>query len=300
MFGLGLFVLWGVYRFSFAPASPESLTPIPLGQYWQAISFQLGHQGSGHTSYLLGMTSGDGWWYYYPIAFLVKTSLPLLLLLGLALSRGRFDRDELFLALPAGLFFLVSMTQNLNLGIRYLLPIYPLLIILVGRILAREWPGRGRMWVKGLVVTLAVWAAAEGHATRRTTWPTSANSRAGPAAAAGCWRTPISSGTGLPPIVRPGSGPIRRRRRCASPISGRPTSPATACRRSGFPTSAPRTRRNPGSGTRARPGRARLDRHQRELPQEAPPHLPLAADLTSRSGARLLDSHLPHPHHDRD
>ena len=102
VFGLGLFVLWGVYRFSLAPASPQSLTPIPLGQYWQAISFQLGHQGSGHTSYLLGMTSGDGWWYYYPIAFLVKTSLPLLLLLGLALSRGRFDRDEVFLGSRPG------------------------------------------------------------------------------------------------------------------------------------------------------------------------------------------------------
>ena len=54
------------------------------------------------------------------------------------------------------------MTQNLNLGIRYLLPIYPLLIILVGRALTREWPGRGRGWAKGLVVALVVWAAAEG------------------------------------------------------------------------------------------------------------------------------------------
>jgi len=160
--GLALLTLWAVYRFSSAPvsASPGALS-LPLGSYLQSISFQLNHQQSGHPAYLFGMVSDTGWWFYYPVAFLVKTSLPLLLLLGLALSKGYWSRDELFLALPAALFLAVAMLQGLDLGIRYLLPIYPLLIILVGRTLTREWPASWRRWPKAAVVVLALWAAAE-------------------------------------------------------------------------------------------------------------------------------------------
>jgi len=157
-----LVFMWAVYRFSFAPVStaPGALR-IPLGQYWQNISFQLSHEQGGHVAYLLGMISSTGWWYYYPLAFLVKTSLPLLLLLGFALSRGRLDRDELFLGIPAALFFAAAVMQNLDLGIRYLLPIYPLLIILVGRILTRDWPAHWQAWPRRAALALALWAVAE-------------------------------------------------------------------------------------------------------------------------------------------
>jgi len=162
MLGFALVAMWAVYRFSFAPVSTaQGALRLPLGQYWQAISFQLSHEGGGHVAYLLGMTSSTGWWYYYPLAFLVKTCLPLLLLLGLALSRGKLDRDELFLGLPAAIFLAAAMLQNLDLGIRYLLPIYPLLIILVGRMLTREWPTQWGAWPRRAALALALWAAAE-------------------------------------------------------------------------------------------------------------------------------------------
>jgi 4-amino-4-deoxy-L-arabinose transferase-like glycosyltransferase len=155
-------VVWGVYRFSIAPVSLAFGAPsLPLGQYWRMLAFQSGHQESQHASYLLGALSGSGWWYYYPIAFLVKTSLPLLVLLGLAFSRGRPDRDELFLVIPVGILLAAAMLQKLNLGIRYVLPLYPLLIILVGRTLTRRWPEAWRAWPRRVVVALAVWAAAE-------------------------------------------------------------------------------------------------------------------------------------------
>ena len=173
--GIALVSLWAVYRFGLGPLSlVPGAARMPLGQYWQAISFQVGHQQMGHPAYLLGQTSAAGWWYYYPLAFLVKTSLPLLILLGLAFSRSGaglkpvLPRSELFLVVPAAIFLLFTMAQKLDLGIRYLLPIYPLLIILTGRTLA----GRSKLlpngaagnrprWMSAAVMALAVWAVAE-------------------------------------------------------------------------------------------------------------------------------------------
>jgi hypothetical protein len=90
-----------------------------------------------------------------------KTSLPLLVLLGLAFSRGRLDRDELFLVIPAAIFFALVMLQRLDLGIRYVLPVYPLLVILTGRTLTKAWPMKWGPWPKRAVVALALWAVAE-------------------------------------------------------------------------------------------------------------------------------------------
>ncbi len=160
--GIAVVVIWAVYRFSVGPVSADLGAPrLPLGDYWQTIAFQMNHVSSGHVSYLLGQTSDSGWWYYYPLAFLVKTSLPLLILLGLAASRGRLERDELFLLVPAAVFLLFTMMQKLDLGIRYILPIYPLLIVFTGRVLTKPWPARYSAAVKGAVVVLAVWAGAE-------------------------------------------------------------------------------------------------------------------------------------------
>jgi 4-amino-4-deoxy-L-arabinose transferase-like glycosyltransferase len=162
IFGVALVFMWAVYRFTVAPISsaPGALR-VPLGQYWQAIAFQIGHQGSGHPAFLLGMASTSGWWYYYLVAFLVKTSLPLLFLFGLALSRGRLDQDERFLVIPAAAMLAAALIQNLDLGIRYILPLYPLLIILVGRTLTRPWPEGWGAWPRRAALALTLWAAAE-------------------------------------------------------------------------------------------------------------------------------------------
>ncbi len=51
--------------------------------------------------------------------------------------------------------------QKLNLGIRYILPVYPLLIILTGRTLTRPWPVKWGLWPRRGVLALGVWAVAE-------------------------------------------------------------------------------------------------------------------------------------------
>ena len=89
------------------------------------------------SSFLLGNYSNTGFRSYFFYAFLLKTPLPALLLTVTALvlcllKCAEKRRLVIFLLVPAGLYFLVAMTSHLNLGIRHLLPVYPLLYVLAG------------------------------------------------------------------------------------------------------------------------------------------------------------------------
>jgi hypothetical protein len=79
--------------------------------------------------FLLGEFSQKGWPHYYLVAIAVKTPLPALSLLVLAVIPAvRMRRFEVVVcALFAALFLLVSAFSSLNLGIRHVLPIYPFL-----------------------------------------------------------------------------------------------------------------------------------------------------------------------------
>jgi 4-amino-4-deoxy-L-arabinose transferase-like glycosyltransferase len=90
----------------------------------------------GRPSFLAGSYSNFGWWYYFPIAFLIKTPLALLALFftgvvsSLRRSRLLSLDGEAFLVVPIVLFFGVAMTSTLNIGLRHILPIYPFVIVL--------------------------------------------------------------------------------------------------------------------------------------------------------------------------
>src|SRR5207249_4199290 len=49
-------------------------------EFVNGILFQVAHNREGNTASLLGMYSRYGWWYYFPVAFALKTTIPFLLL----------------------------------------------------------------------------------------------------------------------------------------------------------------------------------------------------------------------------
>lgn len=114
----------------------------PATQYLMGLLFQLrGYlhgEGGGRLSYLMGEYSWSGWWYYFPVAFFVKTQVPLMLF-ALVAVLGRAPREPgLKLEQVGGLMAIavyatVTIYSGLNLGIRYLLPIYPFLFIWASR-----------------------------------------------------------------------------------------------------------------------------------------------------------------------
>lgn len=86
-------------------------------------------------SYLFGKVYRQGQWFYFPAVLVIKSTLPVILLLlllpmAMALRRAPGRREILFLTVPPAFYFAVAMFSGLNIGVRHILPIYPFVVVL--------------------------------------------------------------------------------------------------------------------------------------------------------------------------
>ncbi|HEX8160848.1 MAG TPA: glycosyltransferase family 39 protein [Pyrinomonadaceae bacterium] len=159
-----LFVVHAAYSFDLRPLAgpdvhligllyPENVAPVARAvaalarvlpaDFVLGVLWQIHHNAEGHPASLLGMYSRTGWWYYFPVAFALKTTLPFLLLSLTSLAwAGRelfAKRDARFLWLlaPVAVYTAFVMTSRINIGVRYMLPAYPFLFALSGALLER-------------------------------------------------------------------------------------------------------------------------------------------------------------------
>lgn len=100
------------------------------------------HNDLGHPAFLLGEYSDYGWWYYFPVAFALKTTIPFLLLTIVSLAwavRRAIRRDVKFLLLlaPVVIYAVPAMVAGINIGIRHFLPVFSFFFILGGALLDR-------------------------------------------------------------------------------------------------------------------------------------------------------------------
>src|SRR5262249_40759238 len=117
------------------------------------------HVEGGHVAYLLGRNSLHGWWYFFPVALAVKVPLGILLLVGLGLLHAIRARNWQIWApvVTAAAILLVCIPAGLNIGIRYILPLFPMLAITAGS--GAVWLIRRRGWHGPVAaVTLMLWA----------------------------------------------------------------------------------------------------------------------------------------------
>ncbi|MBC8031738.1 MAG: glycosyltransferase family 39 protein [Pyrinomonadaceae bacterium] len=128
------------------------------------------HGHYGHATSLMGQYNDLGWWYYFPVAFALKTTIPLLLIIVLALGWTAWrllvkrDRRFLILIVPVGLYAAIALTSNINIGIRHFLPVYPFLFILGGAFMAQLLQGRNKLGTV-LLVVLFGWMSFEAART---------------------------------------------------------------------------------------------------------------------------------------
>lgn len=114
-------------------------------------------------AFLAGDYSETGWWYFFPVALLIKSPISLLLLVAgglFVVTRRRPDRADflLYIVWPPALLFGVAMMTTINIGVRHLLPVVPFLIVIAAAAadhVAGAWGERGRYLLAGLV---AFWA----------------------------------------------------------------------------------------------------------------------------------------------
>ena len=127
--------------------------------YLYGLSDLLGRSG-GRAGFLTGEIRASGWWYYFIVTFLIKTPVPLLLLVGLALLllRERWRAEPVraaFLLLPVLAYFGSISATGWNVGHRHLLPIYPFLFVLVSALI--PWALQQKPFIKAGVAALAAW-----------------------------------------------------------------------------------------------------------------------------------------------
>lgn len=123
-----------------------------LAQYLLGLFMVFTRVAGGNTTYFLGEVTNQSFKWYFPVTYLIKTPLPVLLAiitgLGLGIwSLARTGFRKLFTRFSAysrrhgleviGIFFIafysfISITGNLNLGIRHLMPILPFICFVVG------------------------------------------------------------------------------------------------------------------------------------------------------------------------
>ncbi len=74
-----------------------------------------------------------GQWFYFPLGFVVKSSIALLLLLPLGFIFTFFEtgkrREMFFILVSPLLFFAFALTSKLNIGVRHILPVYGFFIV---------------------------------------------------------------------------------------------------------------------------------------------------------------------------
>ncbi len=110
------------------------------------------HFAAGRPAFFMGEYGTTGWTAFFPVGFALKTTLPALALLALAAgalvrtgTRRRWYRLAPLVVFIA-IYGAVMLTSRLNIGVRHLLPLYPVLYILagaVGRLPRPRWLGAG-------------------------------------------------------------------------------------------------------------------------------------------------------------
>ena len=120
-----------------------------LAEYRYALSFVFKQVTETRApSFLLGKVTTTGFWYYFPVAFLYKTSAGFHILLALALlyfgshlkSAQQLLRSPLRVpAIGALVFGALLLRSQLNIGFRYALPLLPLLAVIVAVGAAQVW-----------------------------------------------------------------------------------------------------------------------------------------------------------------
>ncbi len=88
------------------------------------------------TAFLMGNYSNTGWRHYFITAYLVKTPVPAILLFIAAtlysLRDAAWRGKALVVLAPVVLIFGVASFQNVNIGVRHVLPAYPFMFALIG------------------------------------------------------------------------------------------------------------------------------------------------------------------------
>jgi len=123
----------------------------PLAHYLLGLLMATQRTAAGNTVYFMGMISASGWWYYFPIVYLLKVPLAFHVLSLIALFwavcaiKAPFFKNplprinswikshftEFSLMVFIAIYWTTSLLGHLNIGVRHVLPTFPFIYMLV-------------------------------------------------------------------------------------------------------------------------------------------------------------------------
>jgi hypothetical protein len=176
-----------------------STVHVPAALYVEGVVVQMLHGWVGHINYFLGEVSYHGWRHYYLVTLALRTPLPLMVLAvlrlvtwrpggrggggavrgaptpaasgdgiaavgtdGVPVARAARPRwwGELWLLAYAALTFVLFSLGRTQLGLRYVLVIFPLAFVFLGGLAAGGW-GALRPAVRAIVTVCLAWYAVD-------------------------------------------------------------------------------------------------------------------------------------------
>jgi 4-amino-4-deoxy-L-arabinose transferase-like glycosyltransferase len=165
---VGFVAIWATYLFNLAPLGDQDVlghpaafnripawimkTPVPMPSFWLGIARLEAHNHFGQGSYLNGQVLSAGWWYYFPELLVLKSPVSFLVAfflgLGLWVFRKEWGLPAVVTLVPAGVFLFIAMMGKIDIGIRHVLPVVPLLYLFAAWQLARpRW-----VWVLAILI----------------------------------------------------------------------------------------------------------------------------------------------------
>lgn len=138
-----------------------------IAHYFTGLLLAINRSATGHTTYFMGKISDEGQKPYFPIVYLIKEPIPfhilslIALLLSLVYIREKTKKEfwpklkeiiknhftEFSMIIFVSIYWLTSITSELNIGIRHLLPIFPFSIFLVSVIIS-SWLKEPKLKIK--------------------------------------------------------------------------------------------------------------------------------------------------------
>ncbi len=131
----------------------------PMVYFLRGLKNMADYSDYHHPTYFLGRCSRQNHWLYFPVAFLLKNTIVFTLLVLIAVWEGLRKKTSY----PAWMWvtplaFSLAILPVQNLGVRYLLPAVPFLILMVSKAAGEGWEERKRAG-KLLVAGLFLWNA---------------------------------------------------------------------------------------------------------------------------------------------
>jgi hypothetical protein len=180
----------GAKHIANAPLHKIANIPVlrPFAQYLTGFFMVFGRVEGGNTTYFFGQVTNQSFREYFPLVFLIKEPIPIVLLLFAAIAiafafilkknllnfprniwknlKSYLDQNitELAMLLFIALYAYVSITGNLNIGFRHLFPILPFMYILVSKeitLLGARLRGKTKKVYSVILGALILWLVAE-------------------------------------------------------------------------------------------------------------------------------------------